>query len=154
MFFYDQNGTKAPPKAGFTPEPPRDPGGGLATSKGEDPAPGTESYWVDPIAGLFLGASNGAPLEAPSTPAGLVSNLVAVEMVRAIAWGGDRRRGTARIELGAGRYAGATLLVKADGDQLSVELEVPSGVDAEELSGRLTERFAEKGLVLREIDIR
>jgi hypothetical protein len=76
------------------------------------------------------------------------------EVVRSIAWGGDRRRGTARIELGGSRFAGATLVVHADGDRLCVELEVPSGVDADELSERLTRRFAEKGLVLHELNVR
>jgi hypothetical protein len=63
-----------------------------------------------------------------------------------VAWGGDRRRATARIELGGAHYAGAAVRIDADGDSLTIELEAPPGVDASELGARLSERFAARGL--------
>jgi len=76
------------------------------------------------------------------------------DIVRQIAWGGDRRRGAARIELGAGRFAGASVLVEAEGNQVSLELRAPAGVDAALLGERLRERLEARGLVVRELSVR
>ncbi len=64
--------------------------------------------------------------------------------MRRIAWGGDRCSGTARIELGAGRYQGAVILVRTQGRDVSVELALPSGVDGGELAERLHARLEGK----------
>lgn len=69
------------------------------------------------------------------------------ELVRRIAWGGERGSGVARIELGGGRYRGGVILVRTEGREVRVELDLPSGGDGE-LARRLEERLAEKGLSL------
>ena len=51
-------------------------------------------------------------------------------LVRRIAWSGDGRRGTARLEIGAGDLAGAVLRIDADEGRVRVHLDVPPGVDA------------------------
>lgn len=63
-------------------------------------------------------------------------------LVRRIAWTGDRHRGTVRLELGAGAYAGATLIVRAEGRRVAVEVE---GHDAEGLRARLEGRLRRQG---------
>jgi hypothetical protein len=104
----------------------------------------------DPLA-LFT--ANAAPASAvvPRAAAGL--EPVVAQLVRSIAWGGDRRRGTARLELG-GRYAGAVVRVHASGDALSIELDAPPGVDGAELGARLGERLAARGLRVDSVVVR
>ncbi len=58
-------------------------------------------------------------------PASLEEILPA--LVRRIAWSGDARRGTVRIELGSGALAGATLLVAADDGRVQVTLSGRAG---------------------------
>jgi len=101
--------------------------------------PGTN----DPLS--LLGVGSAGPLSpAASTPASL--DPLVSELLRSIAWGGDRRRGTARIELGSGRYGGTTLKVDVVDDGVRVVLEAPPGVDTEALGARLAERFEARGL--------
>jgi hypothetical protein len=64
-------------------------------------------------------------------------------LVRRIAWAGDQHKASVRLELGAGAYAGATLLVHADQGRVRVEV---SGACADELRGRLEERLRRHGL--------
>jgi hypothetical protein len=75
------------------------------------------------------------------------------DLVRRAAWGGDRRRGTARIEVGAGELAGATLLVEADANDLRIDLELPAGVLAEPWRERLAARLSERGFAVRELHV-
>jgi hypothetical protein len=91
------------------------------------------------------GPSGSAPLPIAQGASPGLDPLVG-ELLRSIAWGGDRRRGTARIELGSGRYRGTTLRVDVVGDRLQIDLEAPAGVDASELGARLSERFEARGL--------
>lgn len=66
------------------------------------------------------------------------------ELVRRIAWAGDGRRGTVRMELGAGSFAGASVLVHADDGRVRIELgglpEHALGPLRERLSARLQAR--------------
>jgi hypothetical protein len=66
-------------------------------------------------------------------------------LARRVAWGGDRRKGSARIELSEGPLAGATLIVHAEQRSVSVELELPPGASSagdwpRRILGRLEER--------------
>jgi hypothetical protein len=76
---------------------------------------------------------------------------LAAQVVRRIAWGGDGRRGTARLEIGAGSLAGAVVQVETEGSEVSVDLELPVGVPGEALSRRLAERLSARGLRVRSI---
>lgn len=67
-------------------------------------------------------------------------------MVRRIAWTGDARRGSVRLELGQGAYAGAVVLVHADAG--SLRLEVSGRDDADALQTMLASRLQRRGLVL------
>jgi hypothetical protein len=88
-------------------------------------------------------ASPPVPL-APSPPPLLLPDERALEtLVRRFSWGGNGRRGAARIELGAGTLAGLTLLLSAEDGELSLEVQ---GDDGGEQGRRLAARLAAKGL--------
>ncbi|HKY37373.1 MAG TPA: hypothetical protein VJN18_15630 [Polyangiaceae bacterium] len=65
--------------------------------------------------------------------------------MRRLAVGGDPRRAAARLEIGAGRYAGAELIVVAELDRVSVELRLPEGAVDTGLAERLRERLEARG---------
>ncbi len=83
-------------------------------------------------------------------PAGALPDRLVSDVVRSIAWGGNQRRGAARIELGGERYGGTRLVVEVDGDELRLRVDAPPGVDTDDLRARLAERFARRGLSLRD----
>jgi len=89
-----------------------------------------------------------APVEA-RTHASLEEVLPAI--VRRIAWAGDGRRGSLRLEFGAGALAGGTLIVHADDGRVKVELRAPSGADAIAWRDRIAARLEEKSLQVDEI---
>lgn len=65
-------------------------------------------------------------------------------LVRRIAWSGDRHRGTVRLEIGAGAYEGATLIVHADAGRVRVE--VSGAGDLDGLRRNLDARLRRHGL--------
>jgi hypothetical protein len=67
-------------------------------------------------------------------------------LVRRIAWAGDRHKATVRLELGAGTYAGTTLVVHAEGGRVRVEIGGPEGRDLERLRERVDARLRGHGL--------
>jgi hypothetical protein len=72
-------------------------------------------------------------------------------LVRKVAWSGDGKRGTVRLELGAGRMAGATVLVESDHGRVRVRLEAPAGVDGEAWRRRIEDRLAARGLEVDDV---
>jgi hypothetical protein len=74
-------------------------------------------------------------------------------LVRRVAWSGDGRRGTVRLELGAGELAGATLLVHVDDGRVRLQLSVPPGVSSGGWSERIAERLAARGLVVEGVEV-
>ncbi|HEY5374006.1 MAG TPA: hypothetical protein VIK01_09975 [Polyangiaceae bacterium] len=71
-------------------------------------------------------------------------------LARRVAWGGDRRKGTARIELSEGALAGATLVVHTEQRSVSVEIELPDGSSAGQgLEQRILDRLAGRGFAAR-----
>ena len=67
-------------------------------------------------------------------------------LVRRIAWAGDRHKGTVRLELGAGAYAGTTVTVHADAGRVRVELGGCEGPELDRLRARLDARLRRHGL--------
>lgn len=76
------------------------------------------------------------------------------ELVRSLAWGGDRRRGAARVELGGKRFGGASVVVVAEGKDISLEVTAATHADAAELGERLRERFERRGLTVRAVTLK
>jgi hypothetical protein len=70
------------------------------------------------------------------------------QLVRRIAWGGDRRKGTVQMELGAGPHAGTTVTVHADHGRVRVEVDSAGGRggDIEALRSRIDARLKRRGL--------
>ncbi len=74
------------------------------------------------------------------------------DTVRRIAWGGDRRRGVARLELG-GNYEGTVVTVRGEGREVALTLEIPPGTDVNRLPERLVERLTARGLTVTTIEV-
>jgi hypothetical protein len=90
---------------------------------------------------------------APSSVAPVVASLEEIlpHLVRKVAWSGDARRGAVRLELGAGRLAGAALLVQADGGRVEVTLDTQGMVGGEEAAAeawrdRIASRLRDQGV--------
>ncbi|HEU5073034.1 MAG TPA: hypothetical protein VFU02_02660 [Polyangiaceae bacterium] len=74
--------------------------------------------------------------------------------VRRIAWGGDRQRSVAYIELGAGTLTGAALTLEARGNAISVVVDLPPGASHAGWAERLTERLARRGFEVQGVEVR
>jgi hypothetical protein len=94
-----------------------------------------------------------APADAPSPRAVASLEDLLPALVRRVAFSGDGRRGTMRLEIGAGRFAGSTLLVHADGGRVRVHVDVPPGVDASGLHGRIAERLQARGIAADAVEV-
>jgi hypothetical protein len=100
-------------------------------------------------------ASAPAPALASAPRASLEDLLPA--LVRKIAWSGDERRGTVRIELGAGPLEGATLLVRAERGRVEVTLSTafaPGDADAQAWCDRIARRLEARGLEVEAVHVR
>jgi hypothetical protein len=108
---------------------------------------GVQPTMLTPVSNQLHDASSGA------RP--LLGSEVALmeEVVRRISWGGDRRRGAARIELG-GTMAGTTIVVHGEGRTVALDIELGPGADAGALPARLAARLAARGLEVRSVDVR
>jgi hypothetical protein len=125
---------------------------------------GTSGTELDPLA-RSLAVPFGAPppgmipttersgTEFPNPGAGVPELARLEEAVRRIAWGGDRRRGVARIELG-GELGGTTLEVRGEGRDVSLRIELGRGRDAGSLPERIAERLRARGLSLTDVEVR
>jgi hypothetical protein len=129
---------------------------GSAPSRGEredplDPATRRVAQLAPP---LVTGPDNAThtPADAPvrtCAEASLEEMLPAI--VRRIAWAGDGRKGSLRLEFGAGALAGGTLVVHADDGRVKVELHAPPGTDADAWRERILARLEEKRIGVDEI---
>jgi hypothetical protein len=75
------------------------------------------------------------------------------ELVRKVAWTGDGKRGSMRLELGAGSLAGGTLTVHADAGRVRVELDAPTGTDVAAWKAKLEERLERRGVAVEEVTV-
>lgn len=130
----------------------------LSHAKHRHPAPGAEGA-LDPLT-RSLATPGGLvfPREAthraevrPVAPSDVVVARALEEVVRRVSWGGDRRRGVARIELG-GAQAGTAIVVTGEGRDISVRIETRPGVELGALPGRLAERLRARGLSLVSVE--
>lgn len=129
--------------------PNRRRGAAAEPGSGSEPA-APEALAREPLARqLATPMANRAPGEPPAAlPAGPpVAEVLALEqLLRRLSWGGNGRRGSARIELAAGELAGATVLVQADDGLVSFELDAPPGVNELAWRRRMVERLRARGL--------
>lgn len=127
----------------------------------EEPAPKDDLPPFDPMVRSLAHPVLAPPLQAPPPPAVDPAALPVVpldtllqRLVKRVAWGGDGRRGAARLTLGAGKLDGATVTVLSEPDGLVVEVDLPPGMDGAALCDRIEKRLADRGLPLREITVR
>ncbi len=107
-----------------------------------------------PVTLLLSGPTATRPV-VPEAAARTLSSLehLIPALVRRVAWSGDGRRGTARLEIGTGELSGATLLVHADGGHVRVHLDVPPGVDARAWQGRIAARLAARNIPADAVEV-
>ncbi len=103
---------------------------------------------------MHMAAAASPPAALPPNPTLVHLDQMMTKLVRKVAWGGDGRRGAARIELGAGELAGATIIVQSDHGALSVDVELPPGAAADVWRERLEKRFKGRGFDLVELNVR
>jgi hypothetical protein len=97
------------------------------------------------------GAAGTAPSAARDVEARASLESILPELVKKIAWSGDGKRGSMRLELGAGALAGGTLVVHADGGRVRVELAVPEDADKDAWKAKLHERLLGRGIAVDDL---
>jgi hypothetical protein len=116
-----------------------------------DPAT-RHSAQIAPLLAMSDGPASPAPLDAPVQVTARASlEEVLPALVRRIAWSGDGKRGTLRLEFGQGALAGGTLLVHADDGRVRVELQAPPGADTSVWKTRIASRLTKRGVKLDEL---
>ncbi len=116
-----------------------------------DPAT-RHSAQIAPLLGTSESMRAQPPPDAPvraTTSASLEEMLPA--LVRRIAWSGDGKKGSLRLEFGQGALAGGTLLVHSDDGRVRVELQAPPGTDTAAWRSRIASRLTKRGVALDEI---
>jgi hypothetical protein len=109
-----------------------------------DPAARNAALLAPPPFSPALAAAAPSATNAPRARMSMEELLPA--LVKRIAWAGDRHSGTVRLEIGAGAYAGTTLLVHADAGRVRVEVSGAEGADLDALRSRLDARLRGHGL--------
>jgi len=160
-----------PPVCGSAGAPQVEPAGvqPLAT---QSPAPATTAvrhapHWIDPLDPASRHAAQLAPVIPSSTQptasaAGAITEArarvslesILPDLVRKVAWAGDGRKGSMRLELGAGALAGSTLVVHAEDGRVRIELDAPSGTDVAAWKARLSARLETRGVAVDELTVR
>jgi hypothetical protein len=75
-------------------------------------------------------------------------------LVRRVAWGGDGRRSTVRLEVGAGALEGAVIVVEAVQGDVTVDVDLPPGERAEQWKQRLVRRLNASNVKVSQISVR
>ncbi len=98
---------------------------------------------------------------APAAPVATASTLAAGGRasledlfgagIRRVAWAGDARRGTARVEMGEGVLEGAVVMVHAEGPRVSIEVSGSESAQTSAWAERVRSRLAAKGVDVDEI---
>ena len=114
---------------------------------------------MDPLCVALAASAPPAALPALSQHAAIGNQApaldqIALQLVKRIAWGGTARKGAARIELGAGAWAGTTITVVSELEGVSLELDAGGSVDGNMLGERLRRRLESKGLRVHDVVVR
>jgi hypothetical protein len=93
-------------------------------------------------------------IAAPPSTVELPVEALLERLVRRVAVGGTGRRGTARLELGAGGLDGTTVTIHADDSgEVSVEVELGPGARGDWHEG-LKEKLERRGLTVKSVEVR
>jgi hypothetical protein len=74
-------------------------------------------------------------------------------LVRRATWSGDDKRGSARLEIGSGELAGATLVVHSERGRVRVHLTTPPGSDTRSWRERIVRRLASRDIPADEVEV-
>jgi len=88
-----------------------------------------------------------------ATAAASIDVALVEQIVRRVVWGGDRRRGVARIDLD-GALSGTSIHLRGEGRELELELSLGPGADGTALAERLLERLRARGIAIARWDVR
>jgi hypothetical protein len=116
-----------------------------ATGDPLDPVVRQAAQMAPPMAGAGPSPAAGAADEPAERARTSLEDLLPA-LVRKVAWSGDGRKGTVRLELGAGAMAGAEVVVQSEAGRVTVQLRAPAGVDAEAWRKRVEGRLTARGL--------
>jgi hypothetical protein len=101
---------------------------------------------------LHGGATEAADAPAATRASTSLEDLLPA-LVRKVAWSGDGRKGTVRLELGSGGMAGAEVVVESDEGRVRVHLRAPGGVDGDAWRRRVSARLAARGLDVEGVEV-
>lgn len=98
-----------------------------------------------------------APLDSSGVKGGACAQAAEAalveQVVRRVVWGGDRRRGVARIELD-GDFAGTTIWVRGEGRDVALEVDLGPALSSRALPERLVERLRARGIEFTSVVVR
>ena len=102
--------------------------------------------------------TGGGPVPTSTIDDGAVGRTLALQTLlvrcaRRVAWGGDGRRGTARIEVGEGALAGAVLVVSAVDREIDVEISLPDASLDTGWRERVVTRLRRRGFTIRRFEV-
>jgi hypothetical protein len=101
---------------------------------------------------VHAGATEAADAPAATRASTSLEDLLPA-LVRKVAWSGDGRKGTVRLELGSGGMAGAEVIVESDEGRVRVQLRAPDGVDGDAWRRRVSARLAARGLDVEDVEV-
>ncbi len=116
-------------------------------------APAADNATVDPLV-RSLASARAEPVAQATVNIAPDMPVLLRRLVRRIAWGGNGRKGGARIEIGCGVLSGATVMVDVDGGDVNVAIELPPGMDDHAWRSALESRFAARGLSVASLEVR
>lgn len=94
-----------------------------------------------------------APPDSHPVRAAMSMEQLLPDLVKRIAWGGDARRATVRLEIGRGALDGAEITVHADGGRVTVELAGSTSNALHAFRERVDERLRGRGINVDEIRV-
>ena len=115
-----------------------------------DPGSRQLALLAPPPSAVHAGGTEDAPA---ATRASTSLEDLLPALVRKVAWSGDGRRGTVRLELGSGGMAGAEVIVESDEGRVRVQLRAPDGVDGDAWRRRVSLRLAARGLHVEDVQV-
>jgi hypothetical protein len=99
-------------------------------------------------------SAGGAAAPPPDVMANVALETLLPELVRKVAWSGDGKRGSMRLELGKGALAGGVVTVHADEGRVRVVVDAPVGTDTAAWKQKLESRLAARGVDVEDLEVK
>lgn len=113
------------------------------------------------VPATFTAAAFGAfalPLQSQAVQTHTVQSVMSMELlvpelVKKIAWGGDKERATARLVLGKGALDGTSVTIHSDRGAVRVELSGRGGAELDHFRERIEQRLRDRGIRVDDVKI-